>query len=88
MAALRDYVEFGPVSSSPAVRSTSAPSDVSPRKGMLRADAEEAFGKPVESSTSREGTLTITKLVFVTDDQRITADFVDDVMIRYTISSK
>ena len=87
MAALRDYVEFAP-GSSQAERTASAPSDLAPRKGMLRADAEQAFGKPTESSTSREGTLTVAKVVFVTDDERITAEFVEDVLVRYTISSK
>jgi hypothetical protein len=58
------------------------------RKGMLRADAERAFGTAVESSQRREGGLAITTLVFVVGEQRIAADFTEDVLIRYTITSK
>jgi hypothetical protein len=55
---------------------------------MTRADAERAFGRPAETSERRDGGLAITTLVFVVADQRISADFVEDVLVRYTISSK
>jgi hypothetical protein len=32
--------------------------------------------------------MTVTTLVFVSDTERITADFVEDLLVRYTISSK
>ena len=87
MAALRDYVDFGPAS-----RQADAPAtgslDVELKKGMLRADAEQAFGAPTESSAIREGTLSVTRLVFISADRRVTADFVEDVLVRYTITSK
>jgi hypothetical protein len=87
MAALAEYVDFsnGPESRESALR---IGSDASPRKGMSRADAEQAFGAPVESSNRREGSLAVARLVFVRGDERITAEFVEDVLIRYTIASR
>ena len=55
---------------------------------MLREDAEREFGRAVESSVRREGGLAITTLVFVVGEQRATADFVEGVLVRYTITSK
>jgi hypothetical protein len=58
------------------------------RKGMTRAEAERVFGRVIESSERRDGGLAVTTLVFDAGDQRVAADFVEDVLVRYTISSK
>lgn len=93
MAALAEYVDFGGRTD---VR-TDARTDVAPppagditmvRKGLLRGEAERAFGKPVSSSERREGGIVITTLVFDVGDQRVSAEFVEDVLVRYTITSK
>ena len=55
------------------------------RKGQLRADVERSLGAPVETSERREGALRVVSLVFVRANERITAEFVEDVLIRYTI---
>ena len=55
---------------------------------MTRAEAERAFGRPTESSKRIEGTLVLTTVSFDVDAQRITADFVEDILVRYTVSSK
>jgi hypothetical protein len=93
MAALADYVDFAPLSEAPFSRVESAPPpppgrEALPRKGMTRADAERLFGRPVESSDRREGTLAVSRVVFTSGEQRITADFVEDVLVRYTMTSK
>ncbi len=95
MATLADYVEFAPTADSidrrdPVELSPPRPAgDLPlPRKGMTRADAERSYGKAVDSSERREGGLIITTLVFVTADQRISAEFVEDVLVRYTITAK
>lgn len=87
MAALADYVDFSNSPSRPEPASP-ASGDLLPRKGMMRADAERAFGRPVESSEGREGSLTVSRVVFVSGEQRITAEFVEDVLVRYTITSR
>jgi hypothetical protein len=94
IAALADYVDFGSLASPPP--RVTARDDVPPpsgditqlRKGMTRGEAERAFGRPAETSERRDGGLAITTLVFVVADQRISAEFVENVLIRYTITSK
>jgi len=58
------------------------------RKGMLRADAEKTYGRPEKTSQKTLGEFTVVTLVFVSGEQRITADFVEDVLVRYSIASK
>jgi hypothetical protein len=89
MAALASYVDFdaAPVSTlAPAPLPASAPGSL--RKGMLRADVERQLGEPVQTADRKEGTLTVTTLVFIQGEQRIAADFVEDVLFHYAISSK
>jgi hypothetical protein len=88
MAALAEYVDFG--------GHTDARDEVMPppgditmvRKGLLRPDAERAFGRPVSATERREGGIVITTLIFDAGDQRVSAEFVEDVLVRYTITSK
>jgi hypothetical protein len=86
-AALGEFMDFGGgAGTEPALPPTG---DITAlRKGMTRAEAERAFGRPTEASKSIEGTLLLTAVVFDVGDQRITADFVEDVLVRYTVSSK
>lgn len=89
MAALAEYVDFG---GRPGPRESPAPppsGDITlVRKGLLRVEAERLFGTPASASERREGALTVTTLVFTIADQRITAEFVDEVLVRYTIMSR
>jgi hypothetical protein len=93
MAALAEYVDFtrqGFRAEPPASAEAPTPSgDITMlRKGMTRGDAERAFGRAVEASQRTAGEVSITTLVFVVADQRVNADFVEDVLVRYTITSK
>ena len=84
MVALSDYVDFGQQAMPPAPAG-----DVTQlRKGMTRADAERLFGYPSETRQKSAGDLIVTTLVFTTATERVTADFVEDVLIRYALSSK
>ena len=90
-SALAEYVDFSPAPQGgpPPQGSNDAPvGDGLPRKGMLRIDAERQFGRPVSVSERREGTLRVVTIVFNRGDSRITAEFVEDVMIRYTVASR
>src|SRR5215510_3773088 len=95
MAALAEYVDFGSLGPGSGARVTrDGPPDppsadiTQLRKGLSRADAERLFGRPAETSERRDGGLAVTTLVFLAGDQRISADFVEDVLVRYTITSK
>jgi hypothetical protein len=87
VAALAEYVDFA--GRTDTRDDVAPPPDISLlRKGMTRAEAERAFGRLVESSERRDGGLAVTTLVFDIGDQRLTADFVEDVLVRYTITSR
>jgi hypothetical protein len=89
IAALSEYVDFRGTDTRRDETPAAARGDITQlRKGMLRADAEREFGNPVESSERREGDLTIATLVFSIGEQRVSADFIEDVLVRYTITSK
>jgi hypothetical protein len=86
VAALAEFVDFG---GGVSTDSPSPTGDITAlHKGMTLAEAERAFGRPTETSKKTEGALALTTLVFSIEDQRITADFVEDILVRYTISSK
>jgi hypothetical protein len=89
MSALAEYVDFKGGATNDS-RSTPPPSpDVnSLRKGMLRPEVERMLGTPTQKSEKREGGTVTTTLVFEVGDQTVTTSFVEDVLVRYTISSK
>jgi hypothetical protein len=84
MAALAEYVDFG---GRPAPEPPSG-NVAMLRKGLTRAETERLFGVPLSSSERREGGLAVVTLVFTAGDQRVTADFIDDVLIRYAVMSR
>jgi hypothetical protein len=58
------------------------------RKGLSRAELERLFGTPASSAEPGERGPLVTTLVFNVGDQRVSADLVDDVLIRYAIMSR
>jgi hypothetical protein len=78
-------VTFGEVAAAPAADS---PRPVrGPRKGMLMPDADEALGAPLKSTERMEGKLKVVTRTYGTPDGRVTAEFVEGVLIRYTVTS-
>jgi hypothetical protein len=89
MAVLGDYVDFGSLAPRTTLDELPPQGDVTLlRKGMSRLDAERAFGRPEATSLRSDGGFAVTTLVFLVADQRVSADFVEDVLVRYTITSK
>jgi len=92
MAALADYLEFpsangGPRAGRPVpepVREASG----SLRKGMSWDEARDALGEPEKTADRMEGRLKVTTATYSRGDQRVEADFVEGVLIKYSISSK
>ena len=93
MRALDQYVEFpfAPDTGSPSA----ARNDVRPafnpaslRKGMLLADVEAVLGRAEKTAQRKEGTLTVTSASYASGDHVIAAEFVEGVLIKYSISSK
>jgi hypothetical protein len=97
MAALADYAEFPFVDgrppkpdprSSPSDLRDAAPGAGVLRKGMTWQEARAALGEPEKTSERMEGRLKVTTASFARDDQRIEAEFVEGVLVKYAISSK
>jgi hypothetical protein len=94
--ALRPYIDFTPpplaagvdtaTVSAPIAVADTAMSESTLKKGMLRAEVERKLGPAKEASDRREGQLVVTTLVFQRADERIAAEFVEGVLIRYTIT--
>jgi hypothetical protein len=86
VATLAEFVDFRAGEGSERAMPRGTVADL--RKGLQRSEAERLFGRPAQSTEKREGSLVVTTLTFVVGDQRIAAEFVEDVLVRYTITSK
>jgi hypothetical protein len=99
-AALAEYVAFPnlPVasgaSSAAPVSTGAAPGDPVavgtglPRKGMSVADLDASLGQPVQTAERMEGSLRVLTRTYRFGDGRITAEFVEDVLFRYSLTSE
>lgn len=104
LTALGEYVDFGQLRTQTAVSATTGtPADgrnqvsplteqresgALPRKGMLLRDVEALLGPAAKASERREGTLKVLTREYAASQGRITTEFVEGVLIRYTVSSE
>ena len=87
MRALAEYVDFPFASDAPvSVPPVTRPGAI--RKGMTLAEVETALGRPEKTTERSEGSLKVVTATYSRDDQRITAEFVEGVLIRYSIASR
>jgi hypothetical protein len=92
--ALAQYLDFGQTASAVAPPSITlqpaAPSPRSglPRKGMLLQEVDALLGPAAKSTERKEGTLRVETREYATPDGRVTAEFVEGVLIRYRIASE
>ena len=99
MRALAQYVDFGAasgvvsggaagVSDAPGKAFTSGgsrPSASSLRKGLLLEEVETMLGPAATASETKEGRLTVLKRTYRKDGQKISASFVNEVLIDFAI---
>jgi hypothetical protein len=64
-----------------------APRSGLPRKGMTAGEVEALLGEPVQSSERAEGALRIVTRTYRSGDGLVTAEFVEDVLFRYSVTS-
>jgi hypothetical protein len=83
MAALASYVDFSPV---PAGNVASTPGSL--KKGMSIDEVDAVMGRPESISSRAEGTLTVSTSTYRTPTSKVTAEFVEGVLIRYTVVSQ
>jgi hypothetical protein len=63
-------------------------SPMSLKKGMSWDEVRRALGEPEKTVDRMEGRLKVTTATFTSGDHRIEADFVEGVLIKYSISSR
>ena len=96
--ALAAYVEFMPAAAESPASALPIAGNVAPpiarptvgglpSKGMLVADVDQLLGTPRKTTDRMEGRLKVTSRVYSTNSGQVTAEFVEGVLIRYTITS-
>jgi hypothetical protein len=91
--ALAQYVDFGPAqaASTPSIPlqpASAAPGNGLPRKGMLLTEVEAMLGAPATVKERKEGTLRVQTREYPIPNGRITGEFVEGVLFRYTVTSQ
>jgi hypothetical protein len=97
MRALAPYVDFGPAGGAVSSGSSAAgpgqafapgggsrPASI--RKGLLLEDVEAILGPAATATETKEGTLTVLKRTYRKDGQKISASFVNGVLIDFSIT--
>jgi hypothetical protein len=90
MTALGQYLDFGGTASAatPLQPAAASPRSGLPRKGMLLQDVDALLGPTARSSERKEGSLRVQTREYPTPDGRVTAEFVEGVLIRYRVASE
>jgi hypothetical protein len=99
-AALAEYVTFPslPVDAAAAddadqpvetgeLGATPAPRGGLPRKGMTVSEVDRLLGAALDSAERAEGSLRVVTRTYRSGDGRVTAEFVEDVLFRYSLRS-
>jgi hypothetical protein len=90
MAALADYLDF---SGAPTATVASAPTNIAPatggnlKKGMSVDEVDAIMGRPESITQRAEGRLTVSTSTYRSRDRKVTAEFVEGVLIRFTVAS-
>lgn len=97
-AALEEFVEFESPSAQPPLAQVdsgdagaAAAEPAGPlalRKGLLAEEVDSLLGAPLQRTSRKEGTLAVVSRTYDTRAGRVLAEFVEDVLIRYTITSR
>lgn len=88
MTALAQYVDFGQLRLDPSRPATAGQRGGLPRKGMLLQDVDGLLGPALTASERKEGSLKVQTREYTTTDGRLSAEFVEGVLIRYRIASE
>lgn len=96
MRALEEYIDFAfATDMRPSRQGSPQPREIIPmagpgeiRKGMTIADVEKVLGKPTKSASRTEGSLRVVNSTYTRGDEVISAEFVEGVLTKYSISSK
>ena len=84
MQALSDYVDFSPPTPE---RQDLEDRTAELRKGLTTEEVDAMLGRPEAIVERKEGTLVVSTSTYRTRDRRVSAEFVEGVLIRFTIRS-
>lgn len=84
MRALEGYVDFSSLNGD---RPEEAPRPAELRKGLTVEEVDAILGRPDSISRRMEGTLTVSTSIYRNANRRVEAEFVEGVLIRFTITS-
>jgi len=86
MRALAQYVDFGPASGVASSDAGSGKTYASLRKGLLLDEVETLLGPAATASETKEGRLTVLNRTYRKDGQKVSASFVNGVLIDFAIT--
>ena len=87
MRALAQYVDFGTATGAASSGGSGSGKGYAPlRKGLLLDEVETLLGPAATASETKEGTLTVLKRTYRKDGQKISASFVNEVLIDFAIT--
>ena len=88
--ALEPFVDFGQLQpETPASIPAGRPVPAGPlRKGMLLQEVDQALGAATASAERKEGSLKVTQRKYSSPMGQVTADFVEGVLVRYSLTSE
>ena len=89
MQALAEFVDFSAVGSQPNPESSLQRQGLGDavRKGLTVEEVDDLFGRPEEITQRMEGTLKVSTCLYRTRERRVTAEFVEGVLVRFAIAS-
>lgn len=87
MEALAEYLDFSSLGPEEAPESRDDGRGDGLRKGLTVEEVDALLGRPEAISQRMEGTLNVSTSTYRGADRRITAEFVEGVLVRFTISS-
>jgi hypothetical protein len=88
IAALAQYVDFRELRGSDPEHANASNRPASLRKGMLLQEVDAFLGTPVASTDRKEGTLKVVQRKYSAPMGQVTADFVEGVLIRFSVTSE
>jgi hypothetical protein len=71
-----------------ATRPTAPPTSAGLKKGMSLADVERVLGQPTHRAAKTEGSLKLQVLTYETATDIVEAQFLDGILVKYSLSSK
>lgn len=89
MQALAEYIEILPVTGATGVKAatnTTQPDEL--RKGLTVGEVDQMLGRPESIAQRMEGTLSVSSSSYRSRGRVVVADFVEGVLVRFTIRSE